>query len=154
MEFAPNYPFEFQFLDDVFNRQYGADQRRSKIYQYFTVLAIFISCLGLFGMASFTTEQRTKEIGIRKVLGAAVPDIMALISRDFLVLLIVSNVIAWPMAYFLVDNLLNNYAYRTGISGWIFLASGLAAILIALLTISIKIIRTARSNPVDSLRYE
>jgi len=154
VEFAPNYPFEFQFLDDVFNRQYGADQRRSKIYQYFTVLAIFISCLGLFGMASFTTEQRTKEIGIRKVLGAAVPDIMALISRDFLVLLIVSNVIAWPMAYFLVDNLLNNYAYRTGISGWIFLASGLAAILIALLTISIKIIRTARSNPVDSLRYE
>lgn len=154
VEFAPNYPFEYQFLDDVFNRQYRTDQRRSKIYQYFTFLAIFISCLGLFGMASFSAEQRIKEIGIRKVLGATIPDIMALISRDFLILLVVSNVIAWPTAYFLVDNLLNNYAYRTGISLWIFLVSGLTAILIGLLTVSVKIIRTARSNPVNSLRYE
>jgi len=153
-EFAPNDLFEYSFLDDEFNRQYVNDQRRGDIYKYFTYLAIFISCLGLFGMASFTAEQRTKEIGIRKVLGASTPNIIILISKDFLVLLFVSNVIAWPIAYYLMDKLLNNYAYRTSIAAWVFIASGMMAVCIALLTVCIKIVKVAHSNPVDSLRYE
>ncbi len=153
-EFAPNNLFEYSFLDDEFNRQYGNDQRRGEIYKYFTFLAILISCLGLFGMASFTAEQRTKEIGIRKVLGASTTNIMALISKDFLVLLFVSNVIAWPIAYYLMDKILNNYAYRTSIAAWVFIVSGMMAVFIALFSICTKIIRAALSNPVDSLRYE
>jgi ABC-type antimicrobial peptide transport system permease subunit len=153
-EFAPNNLFEYSFLDDEFNRQYASDQRRGDIYKHFTFLAIFISCLGLFGMASFTAEQRTKEIGIRKVLGASTTNIIVLISRDFVTLLLVSNVIAWPVAYYLIDKLLNNYAYRTSIAAWVFIASGMMAVFIALLTVCIKIVRVAHSNPVDSLRYE
>ena len=153
-EFAPNSLFEYRFLDDVFDGQYRGDQRRGEIYKYFTFLAIFISCLGLFGMASFTAEQRTKEIGIRKVLGASIANIMMMISKDFLMLLVVSNIIAWPIAYFLMSSLLNNYAYRTSIAAWIFIASGVTAIFVALLTVGIKIARAAYANPVDSLRYE
>jgi len=153
-EFAPNSLFEYTFLDDEFNQQYGNDQRRGDIYKYFSILAIFISCLGLFGMASFTAEQRTKEIGVRKVLGASVPDIINLISKDFFVLLFVSNVIAWPVSYYLMNQLLNNYAYRTSITVWVFIVSGATAIFVALLTVCIKIIKAAHSNPVDSLRYE
>ena len=154
VEFAPNNLFEYSFLDDEFNRQYASDQRRGDVYKHFTFLAIFISCLGLFGMASFTAEQRTKEIGIRKVLGASVPNIIVLISRDFVTLLLVSNVIAWPVAYYLMDKLLNNYAYRTSIAVWVFIVSGMMAIFIALLTVCLRIVRVAHSNPVDSLRYE
>ena len=153
-EFAPNLLFEYTFLDDEFNRQYGNDQRRGEIYRAFTFLAIFISCLGLFGMASFTAEQRTKEIGIRKVLGATIANIIALISKDFLVLIFLSNAIAWPIAYYLMNRLLSNYAYRTSIEVWIFIVSGIMAVLIALLTVCIKIVKAALSNPVDSLRYE
>ena len=153
-EFAPNSAFEYSFLDDEFNRQYGNDQRRGEIYRYFTILAVFISCLGLFGMASFTAEQRTKEIGIRKVLGASVTNIISLISKDFLVLLLAANVIAWPVAYYLMDKMLNNYAYRTSIALWIFIVSSSMAVLIALLTVCVKILKAAYSNPVDSLRYE
>lgn len=153
-EFAPNNLFEYRFLDDVFNSQYSSDQRRGKIYKHFTFLAIFISCLGLFGMASFTAEQRTKEIGIRKVLGASIANIMMIISKNFLMLLLVSNLIAWPIAYFLMEKLLNNYAYRTEVAAWIFIASGLVAIFIALLTVGVKIVKAAYANPVDSLRYE
>ena len=153
-EFAPNNLFEYSFLDDEFNRQYVNDQRRGDIYKYFTFLAIFVSCLGLFGMASFTAEQRTKEIGIRKVLGASIANIIVLVSRDFLMLLFVSNVIAWPIAYYLMDKLLNNYAYRTSIAAWVFIVSGMMAVFVALLTVCVKIVRVAHSNPADSLRYE
>jgi len=154
VEFAPSNLFEYSFLDDEFNRQYVSDQRRSDVYKYFTFLAIFVSCLGLFGMASFTAEQRTKEIGIRKVLGASIADIIILISRDFLILLCASNVIAWPIAYYLMDKLLNNYAYRTSLAAWVFIVSGMMAVFIALLTVCVKIVRVAHSNPADSLRYE
>lgn len=153
-EFAPNNLFEYRFLDDEFNSQYQNDQRRGEIFRYFAFLAIFISCLGLFGMASFTAEQRTKEIGIRKVLGASIINIVKLISKDFLMLLLISNVIAWPVAYYLMQKLLNNYAYRTGIALWVFLIAGAMAVIIALFTVYIKIIRAATANPVDSLRYE
>ena len=153
-EFAPNHLFSYSFLDDEYNRLYGSDVQRGAIYRAFTLLAIFISCLGLFGMASFTAEQRTKEIGIRKVLGASISRIIALISRDFLALLLVSNLIAWPLAYYLMKQLLGNYAYRTGLSLWIFIVSGVSAVLVALLTVGVKIMKAAHSNPVDSLRYE
>jgi putative ABC transport system permease protein len=154
IQFAPNNLFEYRFLDDVFNSQYQNDERIGEIYKYFTFLAIFISCLGLFGMASFTVEQRTKEIGIRKVLGASITNILQLISKDFLVLLIISNVIAWPVAYYLMTKLLSNYAYRTSLSVWVFIVSGITAALVALLTVCMKIVRAAHANPVDSLRYE
>ncbi|MFC2163566.1 ABC transporter permease [Acidobacteriota bacterium] len=154
IEFAPNNLFEYRFLDEAFDQQYRSDQRRGTIYKYFTILAIFISCLGLFGMASFTAEQRTKEIGIRKVLGASISNITLLISKDFIILLMISNIIAWPIAYFIMQRMLNSYAYRTSIAAWIFVAAGAAAIVVALLTVGIKIIRAATANPIDSLRYE
>jgi ABC-type antimicrobial peptide transport system permease subunit len=154
MEFAPNNLFEYRFLDEAFDQQYRSDQRRGTIYKYFTILAIFISCLGLFGMASFTAEQRTKEIGIRKVLGASISNITLLISKDFIMLLLISNIIAWPIAYFVMQRMLSSYAYRTSIAAWIFLAAGVAAIFVALLTVGIKIIRAAAANPINSLRYE
>jgi ABC-type antimicrobial peptide transport system permease subunit len=153
-EFAPNNLFEYRFLDEAFDQQYRSDQRRGTIYKYFTILAIFISCLGLFGMASFTAEQRTKEIGIRKVLGASIGNITLLISKDFIMLLVLSNIIAWPIAYIIMQRMLNSYAYRTSIAAWIFIAAGVAAILLALLTVGIKIIRAAAANPINSLRYE
>jgi putative ABC transport system permease protein len=105
-------------------------------------------------MASFAAEQRTKEIGIRKVLGATTSQIMKLISKDFLILLFISNIIAWPAAYFLMNKMLNNYAYRTGIGLWVFFVSGAVAVFIALLTVFLKIIKAAHANPVESLRYE
>lgn len=152
--FAPNYLFEYTFLDDAFARQYRSDRQRGTIYKYFTLLAIFISCLGLFGMASFISEQRTKEIGIRKVLGATITNIVIKISRDFVILLVLANIIAWPIAYFVMSGMLDNYAYRTNIPAWVFLATGVTALFIALLTICAKIIKAALANPVDSLRYE
>jgi len=152
--FAPNNLFEYTFMDEAFDRQYRSDQRQGTIYKYFTILAIFISCLGLFGMASFTAEQRTKEIGIRKVLGASIPSITLLISKDFILMLVISNVIAWPLAYFVMQRMLNSYAYRTSIALWIFFTAGMAAIFVALLTVGVKIIRAATANPIDSLRYE
>jgi predicted permease len=153
-QFAPNNLFRYRFLDEAFNEQYASDERRGEIYKYFTILAVFVSCLGLFGMASFTAEQRTREIGIRKVLGASVAKIMALVSKDFVVLLAVSNLIAWPLAYYLMTRLLDNYAYRTSLEVWIFAAAGATAVVIALATVCIRIVGAARANPADSLRYE
>jgi len=152
--FAPNHLFEYSFMDEEFNRQYGNDLRRGEIFSTFTFLAIFISCLGLFGMASFTAEQRRKEIGLRKILGASIRNIIALISKDFLLLLLFANIIAWPIAYIIMDNMLKSYAYRTGIALWIFIVSGAAVVCIALVTVCVKILKAAYSNPVDSLRYE
>jgi len=153
-KFAPNNPFDYAFIDEDVNRQYTSDRQTGAIYRYFTFLAILISCLGLFGMASFTAEQRTKEIGIRKVLGASIPNIINQITKEFLVLLAIANLLAWPAAYFLMTRMLNNYAYRTNIPFWAFLAAGTAAVLLALATVSLKILKAACADPVDSLRYE
>jgi putative ABC transport system permease protein len=153
-KFAPNYPFNFLFLDDDFEQLYRADQRTGTIFKYFAILAIFISCLGIFGLAAFTAEQRTKEIGIRKVLGATVSGIVSLISREFVILLTLANVIAWPIAYFLMKRMLNNYAYRTNITAWIFLTAGALAYTIALLTVSYQAFKAARTDPSRALRYE
>jgi ABC-type antimicrobial peptide transport system permease subunit len=153
-KFAPNYPFDFQFLDEAFEQLYRTDQRTGTIFKYFAILAVFISCLGIFGLAAFTAELRTKEIGIRKVLGASLSGIVSLISREFVMLLTLANVIAWPIAYFLMKRMLNNYAYRTNITLWIFLIAGVLAYSIALLTVSFQAIKAARTDPARALRYE
>jgi len=153
-KFAPGFPFEFSFLDDRIDNLYRAEQRMGKVFNSFTVLAIFIACLGLFGMASFNAERRTKEIGIRKVLGASIPNILILLSKESTWLILISNIIAWPVAYLIMHQWLQNFAYRTNIELWIFFASALAALLLALLTICLQSIKAALTNPADSLRYE
>ncbi len=150
----PTYPFEYYFLDENFDEMYRAEESIGTVLKYFTVLAVFIACLGLFGMASFTSEQRTKEIGIRKVLGATVPNITVLLCREFFLLVLVSNIIAWPAAYFLMKNWLQGYAYRTSLSVFIFIAAMAIALMVAFLSVSFQAIRAATANPINSLRYE
>ena len=153
-EINPHYPFEFHFLNESIDRFYQAERQMNGIITNFTILAIFISCLGLFGLSLFMAEQRIKEIGIRKTLGATVSQIVGLMSKDFLVLVAVSNLIAWPASYFIMNKWLQNFTYRIDIGLWIFaLAAGLA-LFIALVTISFQTIKSATANPVDSLRYE
>ncbi len=150
----PEYPFEFHFLDDTIDVRYKSEERLETILRIFTFLAISISCFGLFGLTSFTAEQRTKEIGIRKVLGASVGSVVRLLSKEFIVLVALANIIAWPMAYFVMGRWLKNFAYHTEIGLGTFLFSGLIALVIAILTVSFQSIKTALANPVDSLRYE
>jgi len=153
-KFAPNMPFEYSFLDDDFNKLYIIEERTRKLSLIFSFLAIFISSLGMFGLASYTSEQRTKEIGIRKVLGAKVSGLVYLFSKEFLLKVIIANTIAWPTAYFLMIYWLRGFAYRIDISLEIFIFSALIVISIALLTVSYQTIKVATANPVDSLRYE
>jgi putative ABC transport system permease protein len=150
----PAYPFDYSFMDDSFDRMYRTEQRMGKIFLSFSLIAIFVACLGLFGLASFTTEQRTKEIGIRKVLGASVPNVVVLLSKEFTKWVILANVIAWPVAYYAMLTWLKNFAYRISLGVWVFVLSGLIALGIALLTVSVKSLKAATSNPIDSLRYE
>jgi putative ABC transport system permease protein len=148
------YPLEYKFVDDQFNQMFQNEILISKVSGIFAALAIIISCLGLFGLAACTAEQRTKEIGIRKVLGASVTGITTLLSKDFLQLVIISCLVAFPVAWWLMHDWLQNYEYRITISWWIFLAAGIAAVLIALITISFQSIKAAIANPVKSLRTE
>ena len=152
-EVFPGQPFEYFFLDESFNNQYKADQQFGKVFGLFAMLAIFVSCLGLFGLASFISEQRTKEIGIRKVLGASVSGIAFLLSKDFTKWVLMANVIAWPISYFAMKNWLQNFAYRINIGLWVLLLAGVLALVIALLTVGYQAIKAAIANPVDSLRY-
>ncbi len=142
------------FLDDHCNRQYRAEARFSTLFRYFAGLAILIACLGLFGLASFTAQQRTKEIGVRKVLGATVPTIVGLLSMDFVRLVGIAFVVAAPMAYFALDRWLADFAYHIELSAWTFLLAGLIGLLVALLTVSYQSIKAALADPVKSLRYE
>ena len=150
------FPFDrlVRAVDDAFDSMYRAEQRMGKLFNAFTSLAIFISCLGLLGLASFMAEQRTKEIGIRKVLGASAGNIVLLLSREFLLLVGIANVVAWPAAYYFMRQWLGNYAYYAGINLVIFAISGFLALVIALLTVSYQSLKAASANPVDSLRYE
>jgi putative ABC transport system permease protein len=150
----PNQPFEYTFLDQTFADQYRDDERKGNLFLAFSSMAIFIACLGLFGLATFTAEQRTKEIGVRKVLGASVANIVTLLSKDFLKLVLVAIVIASPIAYYAMHRWLQDFAYRVDISWWIFGLAGLLAVGIALLTVSFQSIRAALVNPVKSLRSE
>ncbi|MFC1565153.1 ABC transporter permease [candidate division KSB1 bacterium] len=147
-------PFEYYFLDEYFDRQYRAEEKLGGIIRAFAVFALFIGCLGLFGLASFTTEQRTKEIGVRKVLGSNVISIVYLLCREFVILILIANVIAWPSAYFIMKNWLKNFPYQTAFGLDIFLTAGFLAIAIAVLTVTYQSVKAAYSNPVNSLRYE
>jgi putative ABC transport system permease protein len=150
----PGYPVEYKFVDEQFNQYFKTESLIGKLAGVFAVLAVIISCLGLFGLAAFTAERRTKEIGIRKVLGASVSNLTTLLSKDFLMLVGISCLIAFPVAWWMLHNWLQDYDYRVRISIWTFIAAALLAILIALVTVSVQAIRAALSNPVKSLRTE
>jgi len=150
----PNEPFEYSFLDEDFQKNFEAENRQARLINYFTVIAIIISCLGLFGLATFSAEQRTKEIGVRKVLGASVTKIVALLSKDFLKLVGLAIIIACPLAWFAMDKWLQNFVYRTNVSWQVFALTTILAVCIAMLTISFQAIKAAIANPVKSLRTE
>lgn len=153
-ELIPAWPFNYYFMDEFFDRQYRAEDRFGKLFLNFAILAILVSCLGLLGLASYSTMQRTKEIGIRKVLGASVSSIVALLSRDFLKLLPIAALIAFPVAGFVMNNWLQDFAYRISVPWWAFVMAGVVAAVIALFTISFQAIKAAVANPVKSLRTE
>jgi predicted permease len=150
----PAYPFQYRFVDDQFNNFFTSEMLMSKLSRLFAALAIIISCLGLFGLAAYTAERRTKEIGIRKVLGASVTGLARLLSKEFLQLVVVSCLIAFPLAWWGMHNWLQNFAYRTSIHWWVFALAGIAAVIIALCTVSFQAIKAAIANPVKSLRTE
>jgi putative ABC transport system permease protein len=153
-KFNPEFPFSHQFADEEYGFLYKSEQVVQKLSKYFAFLAIFISCLGLLGSVLFTAEQRTREIGIRKVLGASVSSLFGLLSKDFLILVLLAFVIATPLAWWVMDNWLQNYVYRVSISWTVFAIAGISALGIALLTISFQAIKAAIANPVKSLRTE
>jgi len=151
---APGHPFDYSFMDEQFNNLYATEQQTGQICITFAVLAIIIACLGLFGLVTYAAEQRTKEIGIRKVLGADVANIVTMISKDFLKLVLIASIVAFPLAWWVMNKWLQDFAYRVNISWWIFVLAAVIAVLIALLTISFQSIKAAMANPVKSLRTE
>ena len=153
-EFYPAYPFEYFMQQAKYEEMYTSESNMSRLFVYFSMLAVFIAALGLFGLSSFTAEQRTKEIGIRKVLGSSVSQILRLLSKEFSRLVIIAIVIAVPLSWFGMDKWLQEFAYQTGISWWIFLISGVLAIFISYLTIIFQALKASRSNPVEALKYE
>ncbi len=153
-KFAPGFDFRYRFLDEALDELYRAEQQTGTLFRYFSALAILISCLGLFGLASYLAEQRTKEIGIRKVLGATIANLVLLLSRDFTKWVLVSNLVAWPIAYFAMRQWLQSYAYRIDLPWWAFAVSGFSALAIAMITVSFQSIKAAVADPVDSLKYE
>ncbi|HLY68701.1 MAG TPA: FtsX-like permease family protein, partial [Puia sp.] len=155
--FKRNYPeeeFNYQFFDESIAKFYKSEQDISRLLKWATGLAIFISCMGLLGLVIYTTNQRTKEIGVRKVLGASVSHIVSLLSKDFVLLVAIAFVMAAPLSWWAMNSWLQNFAYRTSINWWVFAGSGLAMIIIALITLSIQTIKAAMVNPVKSLRTE
>lgn len=153
-QYNAGYPFEYSFMDEEFTKMYQTDQTVGKLFDFFAAIAIMISCLGLFGLAAFTAEQRTKEIGIRKVLGASVQNIVVLLSKEFVRLVLLAFVIATPIAWYAMNKWLENFAYAIDVSWWVFAVAGLLALLIAFLTVSWQAIKAAMANPVESLRSE
>jgi ABC-type antimicrobial peptide transport system permease subunit len=152
--YSPNFPFEYRFLDQTVAQMYLSEQRSSELLGYFSAIAILISTLGLFGLVSFMLAHRSKEIGIRRVLGSSVGRIVNLFTQTFLKWVILANVIAWPASYWIMNQWLKNYAYRTELSWWIFVAAGLSAVSVAFLTIGIQTLKAAMANPADLLRHE
>jgi len=153
-ELLPGEPFSFFFLNEGFESQYRAEERAGIIFSIFTLMAIVIACLGLFGLASYTAQSRTKEIGIRRTLGASKPGILLLLSREFTKWVLLSNIIAWPVAYFVMNRWLQNFAYRINPEIWIFILSASIAFIIAVFTVSFQAVKAAGTNPVDALKYE
>jgi putative ABC transport system permease protein len=150
----PGFPFDYQFADEAFNNLFQLETRTGKLAGIFASLAIFISCLGLFGLAAYTAERRTKEIGIRKLLGASTSRLASMLAKEFMQLVALACLIAFPLAWAVMNNWLADYAYRTSIHWWVFGATGLTALLIAGLTVSFQAVKSALANPVDSLRVE
>lgn len=154
IQFFPDIPFEYFFADEHFGKQYASDQQLAKLFSFFSSLSILLACIGLFGLSAFAVSQRVKEIGIRKVLGATTTGIVGLLSKDFLKPVLIALVIASPIAYYLMDNWLADFAYRIDIAWWVFVLAGVLAVVIAFLTVGIQSMKAALANPVDSLRSE
>jgi putative ABC transport system permease protein len=152
--FAPDYPFTYHFLDEYFGKMVESERKLSQIFTIFSGLAIFIACLGLLGLVAFAAQQRTKEIGIRKVMGASVLQITLLLTKDFTKLVLIAIIIAMPIAWYAMHHWLQEFAYRISISPWIFLLAGLMALLLTVVTVSFLARRAAIANPVKSLRTE
>lgn len=153
-KYAAADPFDYKFVDQEYAQKFGDEERVGKLAGFFAGLSIFISCLGLFGMATFMAEQRTKEIGVRKVLGATVFNLWGMLSKDFVLLVLISLIIATPGAYYFMNNWLQNYTYHSGLSWWIFAVTAIGTLLITLLTVSYQSIKAALANPVKSLKSE
>ncbi len=153
-KYNPGLPFEYSFLDEDYNALYSSEQRVAVLSRYFAGIAIVISCLGLFGVAAFTAQKRQKEIGIRKVVGASVSNIAIMFSKDFLKLVLIALLFAFPVAWWAMHNWLQSFAYRVNVGAGIFLIAGIVTMLITLITISFQSIKAALANPVNSLRSE
>ena len=153
-KYIPYKPFDYFFFDDDYNKLYQQEQRTEKLFTIFSIVAIFIASLGLFGLVSFTTQQRTKEIGIRKVLGASVTNIVLQLSKQITIWIVFANIIAWPIGWYFMSNWLHNFAYTINIGLWVFLLAGIITLFIALITISFKAIKAASADPVKALKYE
>jgi len=153
-EVRPHYPFSYSFIDENFDRLYRSEEKLQQIFSYFAFLSILIGCLGLFGLASFSAERRTKEIGIRKILGASVSGLALLLSKEFTKWALIANLIAWPAAYLVMARWLQNFAYRSGIGILTFLLAGGLAWLIAFLTVSYQAVKASLADPVNALKYE
>ena len=152
--YETGYPIDYQFVDESFGVMYKAEERLSTIIAIFTLLTIFVACVGLFGLVAYSAERRTREIGIRKVLGASTEDIVSLLTTDFLKLVLISIIIASPVAWLLLDDWLKSFPYQIELSLWVFVIVGLVSLLMALLTVSFQSLRAAKRNPVHSLRYD
>jgi putative ABC transport system permease protein len=153
-KFSPGYPLDYKFMDDTYGQMYKAEEKLASLLWIFTLMAIVVGCMGLFGLAAFSAEQRTKEIGIRKVLGASVTSITTLLSKDFVKLVLIAFVVAFPVAWWAMNKWLEDFEYRINISWWIFPLAAIIALLVAIITVSFQAIRAALSNPVNSLRTE
>ena len=153
-KFSPGYPLDYKFMDETYGKMYNNEEKLASLLWIFTIMAIFVGCMGLFGLAAFSAEQRTKEIGIRKVLGASVFNIMGLLSKNFVKLVLIASVIAFPVAWWAMNNWLDDFPYRVTISWWIFAIAVVVALVIALITVSFQSIKAATTNPVKSLRTE
>jgi len=153
-EFLPQIPFEYDFLSETYSNLYEQEQKQSQLFVIFASLAILIACLGLFGLATFNAMQRVKEIGIRKVLGASVSNILGLLSKEIVVLVVISNLIAWPVAWYFMDQWLSTFAYHVNMDPVAYVVAGIAAVGIAIVTVSVQTIRAATGNPTNTLRHE
>jgi putative ABC transport system permease protein len=153
-KYDPDYPFMYEFMDETFDEMYKADTQTNRLFNAFALIAVLVSCLGLFGLVTYTAETKTKEIGIRKVLGASVNNIVNMLSKEFLILIGIAMLIAFPLAYFWLDKMLQDYAYRINITWQIFVLAGMITIVPTLLTVSWQAIKAATANPVKSIKTE
>ena len=150
----PNYPFEYTFFDEDFARMFQSDERMGTLFGYASLFAILVACLGLYGLSSYMAEQRTREIGLRKVMGASVSEITALFSKEFVKWILIANILAWPLAYLLIEKLLQDYAYRIPFLWWVYPLTFVLTVAVALLTVGYQSIKAAIANPAEALRYE